>query len=120
MSLLTLDTLNLEILMKSEDRKIRRHAENVYPLVQRHHLLLVALLLGNSAALEALPLFLDRIVSRVRPVATENSSHYRWDRRLRLFSVSHSCCCLVKSFRKLFVLDTALPLARHCATLCGL
>lgn len=31
-------------------------------MVERHHLLLVTLLLGNSLAMEALPIFLDRLV----------------------------------------------------------
>jgi len=33
----------------------------VLPLIQRHHYLLVTLLLYNSAANETLPLFLDRL-----------------------------------------------------------
>ena len=32
------------------------------PLVERHHLLLVTLLMGNALAMEALPIFLDRLV----------------------------------------------------------
>jgi positive regulator of sigma E activity len=33
--------------------------------VKRHHLLLVTLLVANAAAMEALPLFVDRIVGTV-------------------------------------------------------
>ena len=39
----------------------RRHASRIMPLVKRHHLLLVTLLLANAAAVESMPLFLDRI-----------------------------------------------------------
>jgi len=35
------------------------------PLVKRHHLLLVSLLLANAAATETLPLFIDRLVGPV-------------------------------------------------------
>jgi hypothetical protein len=34
----------------------------VYPLIRRHHLLLVSLLLFNAASNEALPLFLEDLV----------------------------------------------------------
>jgi metal transporter CNNM len=37
-------------------------AARVMPLVQRHHLLLVTLLMANALAMEALPLFLDRVL----------------------------------------------------------
>ena len=36
--------------------------KRILPLVKRHHLLLVTLLIGNALAMEALPIFLDRIV----------------------------------------------------------
>jgi metal transporter CNNM len=35
------------------------------PLVKRHHLLLVTLLVGNAAAMEALPIFLDRVLGPI-------------------------------------------------------
>ena len=35
------------------------------PILQKHHLLLVTLLLCNAAAMEALPIFLDAIVPSV-------------------------------------------------------
>lgn len=40
----------------------KAHAARVRPLVERHHLLLVTLLLTNATAMESLPLFLDRLV----------------------------------------------------------
>ena len=38
-------------------------ASRILPLVEKHHLLLVTLLLTNALAAEALPIFLDRLVS---------------------------------------------------------
>jgi CBS domain containing-hemolysin-like protein len=43
-------------------RKEKSYARRILPLVSRHHLLLVTLLLLNSLANECLPLFLDAIV----------------------------------------------------------
>lgn len=40
-------------------------APQIYPLISRHHLLLVSLLLFNAAANEALPLFLEKLFSPV-------------------------------------------------------
>lgn len=40
-------------------------ANRIIPLVKRHHLLLVTLLVANAAAMEALPLFVDRLVGPV-------------------------------------------------------
>jgi metal transporter CNNM len=34
----------------------------ILPLVKKHHLLLVTLLLANAAAMETLPIFLDKVV----------------------------------------------------------
>merc|ERR1719199_1392263 len=53
--------------MRTEAEKIQLHedklaAEKVLPLLHDHHRLLVTLLLMNSLANEALPLFLDAIV----------------------------------------------------------
>ena len=41
----------------------KRYAEAVLPVLSAHHDLLVSLLLMNAAANEALPIFLDRLVS---------------------------------------------------------
>ena len=76
MGLVSLDILELRILIETDERDCRdeeeRHelrrdkayAQRVYPLVSRHHQLLVTLLLMNSAANEAMPIFLDEIVSK--------------------------------------------------------
>jgi metal transporter CNNM len=38
------------------------HAERILPVVKNQHLLLCTLLIGNSLAMEALPIFLDKLV----------------------------------------------------------
>lgn len=34
----------------------------IFPILKRHHYLLVTLLLSNATAMEALPIFLDKLV----------------------------------------------------------
>eukprot|EP00906_Rhabdomonas_costata_P018266 RCo026657 len=63
LGLLSMDLTNLEILRRSGKDSERAHAAAILPLVSRHHQLLVTLLLINAAANEALPLFLDPLVS---------------------------------------------------------
>lgn len=74
MGLVGIEPFRLEILLEARDedcrtqkqleqlRRAKRYARKILPIVSRHHLLLVTLLLLNSFANEALPLFLDRIV----------------------------------------------------------
>jgi metal transporter CNNM len=61
--LLSIDTLNLRIVINEGQQPVAEYATRVLALVSHHHLLLVTLLVANSAAMEALPLVLDRIVS---------------------------------------------------------
>jgi metal transporter CNNM len=77
MGLVSLEPFDMKILMEAneadcltdvEREELRREkacAKKLYPLISRHHLLLVTLLLMNSIANEALPLFLNQIVSPV-------------------------------------------------------
>eukprot|EP01102_Stenamoeba_stenopodia_P009518 TRINITY_DN2816_c0_g1_i1.p1 TRINITY_DN2816_c0_g1~~TRINITY_DN2816_c0_g1_i1.p1 ORF type:complete len:519 (-),score=81.14 TRINITY_DN2816_c0_g1_i1:37-1593(-) len=65
LGLLGMDPTNLEILKNAGDESQKVHAKRIIPLVKRHHLLLVTLLLTNAAAMEALPIFLDRIVNPI-------------------------------------------------------
>lgn len=74
MGLIGIDPMRLQILMESEEahctsvrqrkelREEKSCAKSILPVVTRHHLLLVTLLLLNSIANECLPLFLDEIV----------------------------------------------------------
>lgn len=63
--LFSLDRLGLEVLRQSGEASEQRHAARILPLVKKEHLLLVTLLLCNAIANEALPIFLDRILSPV-------------------------------------------------------
>ena len=66
MGLLSLDPLMLLIKMRAgATPQERAQAEQLLPIVKQHHLLLVTLLLLNSMANEALPLFLEVLVSPV-------------------------------------------------------
>jgi metal transporter CNNM len=69
MGLLSLDPLMLMIKIRagsSEEEK--NQAASILPIVKQHHLLLVTLLLLNSIANEALPLFLEVLVSPLQAV----------------------------------------------------
>ena len=59
--LLSLDMMSLQVLQEAGTPKERRYAARIIPVVKRHHLLLVTLLLANAACVEAMPLFLDRV-----------------------------------------------------------
>eukprot|EP01104_Vermistella_antarctica_P010276 TRINITY_DN2724_c1_g1_i1.p1 TRINITY_DN2724_c1_g1~~TRINITY_DN2724_c1_g1_i1.p1 ORF type:complete len:705 (+),score=163.29 TRINITY_DN2724_c1_g1_i1:150-2264(+) len=65
MGLMSMDTMNLEIMVNSGTPTVAKNALRILPLVKRHHLLLVTLLISNAAAMEMLPLFLDRLVGAV-------------------------------------------------------
>eukprot|EP00123_Amoebidium_parasiticum_P009102 comp19244_c0_seq1/m.22023 comp19244_c0_seq1/g.22023 ORF comp19244_c0_seq1/g.22023 comp19244_c0_seq1/m.22023 type:complete len:485 (-) comp19244_c0_seq1:213-1667(-) len=60
--LLSLDTTTLQVLKASGEPHERVYASSILPLVHRRHLLLVTLLLCNACAMEALPIFLDRMM----------------------------------------------------------
>eukprot|EP00898_Chlorokybus_atmophyticus_P008551 jgi/Chlat1/8698/Chrsp88S08081 len=68
LGLLSLDDVDLEVVRRSGTPMEQKYAAAVLPLVEQQHLLLVTLLLCNAAAMEALPLVLDRIVDPVTAV----------------------------------------------------
>ncbi|KAL6066396.1 CNNM transmembrane domain-containing protein [Balamuthia mandrillaris] len=61
--LMSLNVMSLQVLEQSGTPKEKRYASKILPVVKKHHLLLVTLLLANAAAMEALPLFLDRMMN---------------------------------------------------------
>ena len=84
MGLMSIDLMNLQILANGGTKSQRTYgtsvtiypqigrfipplfvAKRIMPLVKRHHLLLVTLLICNAAAMEALPIFLDRLVGPI-------------------------------------------------------
>uniref|UniRef100_A0A1I8HJ03 CNNM transmembrane domain-containing protein n=1 Tax=Macrostomum lignano TaxID=282301 RepID=A0A1I8HJ03_9PLAT len=66
--LLSLDLLSLKVLCDSGTGETKRFAQRLFPIIKRHHWLLVTLLLGNAACVEAMPLFLDRVSDPVTAV----------------------------------------------------
>ncbi|XP_022727041.1 DUF21 domain-containing protein At2g14520-like [Durio zibethinus] len=63
LGLMSLSLVDLEVIAKSGTPKDRKHAAKILPVVQKQHLLLCTLLICNAAAMEALPIFLDGLVS---------------------------------------------------------
>ncbi len=62
MALMSLDQMNLSVLSMSGTPEEQKHARTLSPLLKRRHLLLVTLLIGNAAAMEALPIFLNQLI----------------------------------------------------------
>lgn len=63
LGLMSLSLVDLEVLAKSGTPQDRKHAEKILPVVRNQHLLLCTLLICNAAAMEALPIFLDSLVT---------------------------------------------------------
>lgn len=63
LGLMSLSLVDLEVLVKSGTPKDRKYAEKILPVVRKQHLLLCTLLICNAAAMEALPIFLDSLVT---------------------------------------------------------
>ena len=65
---LSIDSLVLEIKMTNGTESEKYYAEKIYRLVHNHHWLLVTLLLCNSFACEAMPIFLSKLVSEMMAI----------------------------------------------------
>ena len=65
MGLLSLDIVSLEVLKRSGKPRQQKYAGRIINLVRQHHLLLVTLLLANAAAVESMPIFLDKITNEI-------------------------------------------------------
>ncbi|URD75186.1 DUF21 domain-containing protein [Musa troglodytarum] len=61
LGLMSLGLVELEILQRSGTPTEKKQAATILPVVQKQHQLLVTLLLCNAAAMEALPIYLDKI-----------------------------------------------------------
>ncbi|EPS70328.1 hypothetical protein M569_04432, partial [Genlisea aurea] len=62
LGLMSLGLVELEVLSKAGRPKDRIYASKILPVVKNQHLLLCTLLIGNSLAMESLPIFLDALV----------------------------------------------------------
>lgn len=60
--LLSLDHMEMKIKSESGTEQEKLYSAKVLPIISRHHLLLVTLMLWNASATEALPIFLNKIV----------------------------------------------------------
>ncbi|KAL2537208.1 protein of unknown function-containing protein [Forsythia ovata] len=63
LGLMSLSLVDLEVLAKSGTPRDKKHAAKILPVVKNQHLLLCTLLICNAAAMEALPIFLDGLIS---------------------------------------------------------
>ncbi|XP_057990139.1 DUF21 domain-containing protein At2g14520 isoform X4 [Hevea brasiliensis] len=63
LGLMSMSIVDLEVLAQSGTPKDRKHATKILPVVKNQHLLLCTLLICNAAAMEALPIFLDNLVT---------------------------------------------------------
>ena len=65
---MSIDRMKLSVLREAGSDEEKDMAELVAPILENHHLLLVTLLFCNAMAMEALPIFLDRLVPSVAAV----------------------------------------------------
>ncbi|CAL0313973.1 unnamed protein product [Lupinus luteus] len=63
LGLMSMSLVDLEVLAKSGSPQDRKHAAKILPVVKNQHLLLCTLLICNAAAMEALPIFLDSLIT---------------------------------------------------------
>ncbi|KDP40097.1 hypothetical protein JCGZ_02095 [Jatropha curcas] len=64
LGLMSLGLVELEILQRSGTSAEKKQAAAILPVVQKQHQLLVTLLLCNAAAMEALPIYLDKLFNQ--------------------------------------------------------
>lgn len=65
--LASIDRLSLEV-DSIGNPDVKRMTERIFPVIDRHHWMLVTLLLCNAAAMETLPIFLDKLVTPVEAI----------------------------------------------------
>lgn len=68
LGLMSMDLVELEVLKRSGTVTEQKYSSAIYPIVSNQHFLLVTLLLCNACAMEALPLFLDRLADPVTAI----------------------------------------------------
>ena len=59
---LSIDHLTLELKLKTGTEVEKAQVRKIMMVIKNHHLLLVTLLISNAAAMETLPIFLDKVV----------------------------------------------------------
>ncbi|XP_074292175.1 DUF21 domain-containing protein At4g14240-like [Silene latifolia] len=64
LGLMSINLVDLEILKRSGSSSEQKQAAAILPVVQKQHQLLVTLLLCNAGAMEALPIYLDKLFNQ--------------------------------------------------------
>ena len=78
MGICSLDPLTLRLKQMEGSADEKRWAEKIMPVIASHHDLLVALLLINAAANEALPIFLDKLVDSTTAILISPKTSTHW------------------------------------------
>eukprot|EP00882_Tetradesmus_deserticola_P027204 GHRQ01030081.1.p1 GENE.GHRQ01030081.1~~GHRQ01030081.1.p1 ORF type:complete len:148 (+),score=55.83 GHRQ01030081.1:27-470(+) len=68
LGLCSMDLVELEVLKRSGTVREQQYSAAIVPILTNQHFLLVTLLLCNACAMEALPLFLDRLADPVTAI----------------------------------------------------
>lgn len=68
MQLMSLDLVDMEILLRSGTEKEHRCARKIIPVIKNSHFLLCTLLMCNACSMEALPIFLDRLADPITAI----------------------------------------------------
>ncbi|XP_070003687.1 DUF21 domain-containing protein At4g14240-like [Nicotiana sylvestris] len=64
LGLMSLGLVDLEIVQRSGTPAEKKQAATILPVAQKQHQLLVTILLCNAAAMEALPIYLDKMFNQ--------------------------------------------------------
>jgi len=138
MGLVSIEPMEMKIIVNTEDKDMvaekdklklkedQAAAKRVLPLIQDHHRLLVTLLLMNSIAAEALPLFLDKLVPSWLAVAMSvtlvlifgeiiPSAIFTGSEQLRIAAMFAP----IVAFCKFFLTPIAWPIAKTLDVLLG-
>ena len=65
--LASIDHLTLEI-AKNKSKRMEKSVNTIFAVVNQHHWMLVTLLLFNAAALETLPIYLNKAMSELAAI----------------------------------------------------
>ena len=74
LGMLSLDMMTLKVLQEAGSPREKKYASRIMPIVKRHHLLLVTLLLANAVAVESMPLCLDRVSDPITAIVVSVSA----------------------------------------------
>ncbi len=74
LGLLSLDELSLRVVIAgSNDERERWAAKKIYPLVERHHYTLAALVIASAAAMVGMPVALSQVADDVTAIVVSTT-----------------------------------------------